>query len=325
MSSTTAHDDSHDLEDEAGDHHVDPMWLYLGVFGGLLVLTVVTVAASYVDFGSANTIIAVLIASMKAFLVAFFFMHLRHDKPFHSIVFVAGLLFLSFLFLFTLLDMDTRNDVDDWHGKPVKAAPTVPAGAAPGGHHLATVLRAPGSPGARAGSRRNFACSRSCATHAPAWHRQAPPQSMVFGRQSSVQTSDSQAGFAAAGTHERAWQHVAGTQSASERHSRSTGTADACGFALPTGCGEGTSTTAGSWRFGVGPPHAASARARVRSGEERVTSSASRACPSRAWRRACRRRPRRPSRTPSSRRRASSAPRAPRPGTPRRARASDLP
>ena len=133
MSSTTANEHEHEHDDEGGEHHVDPLWLYWGVFGALLVMTVVTVGASYVDFGAANTIIAVLIASVKAFLVAFFFMHLRHDKPFHTLVFLAGLLFLSFLFLFTLTDQGTRNDVDDMHGKRIVPAATAAPAAAPSG------------------------------------------------------------------------------------------------------------------------------------------------------------------------------------------------
>ena len=55
----------------------------------LLVLTVVTVGASTIDFGSGmtNVIIAMLIASIKASLVALFFMHLRWDKPINAIIF----------------------------------------------------------------------------------------------------------------------------------------------------------------------------------------------------------------------------------------------
>lgn len=124
------HDDGHGHE--GGGHHVDPLWLYWGIFGSLLVMTVITVAASYVDFGAANTVIAVLIASVKAFLVAFFFMHLRHDKPFHTLVFTGGLLFLSFLFLFTLADQGTRNDVDTIHGQKIEKKDPTPAAAASG-------------------------------------------------------------------------------------------------------------------------------------------------------------------------------------------------
>lgn len=42
----------------------------------LLVLTVITVQASYFDFGPWNTVVALLIASAKGSLVALFFMHL---------------------------------------------------------------------------------------------------------------------------------------------------------------------------------------------------------------------------------------------------------
>lgn len=138
-SETHDHDHDHGHGHDPGHltHHIDPLWLYLVVFGGLLVMTAVTVGASYIDFGAANTVIAVIIATIKASLVAIFFMQLRHDKPFHSLVLVSGLLFLSFLFLFTLSDNGTRNDVDDMHGKPViKPAPAAaPASAAPAPAH----------------------------------------------------------------------------------------------------------------------------------------------------------------------------------------------
>jgi len=140
-SSTHDHDHDHGHEHEHGaSHHVDPLWLYLLIFGGLLVMTIVTVGASFIDFGAANTIIAVIIATVKASLVATFFMHLRHDKPFHTLVLVSGLLFLSFLFLFTLSDNGTRNDVDEMHGKPIEkevpAASAAPAAApAAPAHH----------------------------------------------------------------------------------------------------------------------------------------------------------------------------------------------
>ncbi len=55
---------------------------YLGVFVALAVLTVVTVLASKIHFGSkaANITIALLIATFKASLVAAIFMHLRWER-----------------------------------------------------------------------------------------------------------------------------------------------------------------------------------------------------------------------------------------------------
>lgn len=67
-----------------GDAHADVgkhMRLYIAVFGALAVFTLVTVAASTVDFGgSMNIIIALIIATIKASLVAAIFMHLKWEK-----------------------------------------------------------------------------------------------------------------------------------------------------------------------------------------------------------------------------------------------------
>jgi cytochrome c oxidase subunit 4 len=55
---------------------------YMFVFGALLVGTVLTVWASYIDLGSAkwNITLALVIASVKSFLVAGYFMHLLSEK-----------------------------------------------------------------------------------------------------------------------------------------------------------------------------------------------------------------------------------------------------
>ena len=53
---------------------------YIVVWGALIVLTVVTVSVSYVSLGLMNVVVALLIASVKASLVALFFMHLRYES-----------------------------------------------------------------------------------------------------------------------------------------------------------------------------------------------------------------------------------------------------
>jgi cytochrome c oxidase subunit IV len=77
-----AHSSSHS---HSGDHgnpgHILPFKLYATVFAILLVLTVITVAASRVDFGPMNFVVAMLIASVKAGIVALFFMHLKYENP----------------------------------------------------------------------------------------------------------------------------------------------------------------------------------------------------------------------------------------------------
>ncbi len=114
-STTHAHDHSNDWK------------LYLGILVALLILTVVTVAAAGVDFGSANVIIAVLIATVKASLVALFFMHLRHDSPINSIIFLSALLFLGFLLILCLLDINSRHDVKPYNWKGPEKGVVYPA------------------------------------------------------------------------------------------------------------------------------------------------------------------------------------------------------
>jgi len=53
---------------------------YIVVWAALVVLTAVTVAVSYVHLGMMNVVVALLIASAKASLVALFFMHLRYEN-----------------------------------------------------------------------------------------------------------------------------------------------------------------------------------------------------------------------------------------------------
>ena len=85
--------------------------IYLVILGLLLVLTTITVGAAYINFGSFNLIIAVLIATLKATLVAMFFMHLRHDPPINAIIFVSSLIFLGIFLLFPLIDIQSRDKV----------------------------------------------------------------------------------------------------------------------------------------------------------------------------------------------------------------------
>lgn len=87
--------DAHDVQKEVKK--------YLIIFAALLVGTVITVAVNYVDFGSVKATIAValFIASIKAFLVAGYFMHLMSEKKMiygillATVFFFAGLMFLT--------------------------------------------------------------------------------------------------------------------------------------------------------------------------------------------------------------------------------------
>lgn len=85
--------------------HASPVWELLAVFGALAGLTVLTVAVTRVDLGGGlNLWVAMLIAAVKATLVALFFMHLRYEKPFIRIIFISVLFFVFLMVSITLMD-----------------------------------------------------------------------------------------------------------------------------------------------------------------------------------------------------------------------------
>jgi cytochrome c oxidase subunit 4 len=126
-----AADLSHDHADDGAVHvHVASSRFYVGIFAALIVLTVLTVKVSYYDFGQANIVIAILIATLKASLVALFFMHLRHDKAFNSIAFLSAFFFLAIFILLTYDDLGQRARVDNDYGGRIDLQTGQPA---PGG------------------------------------------------------------------------------------------------------------------------------------------------------------------------------------------------
>jgi cytochrome c oxidase subunit 4 len=76
---------------------------------------VITVAAAQVDFGAANLLIAMLIATIKASLVMAIFMHLKWDTAINRIVFLGSFLFFALLVTFTLADQATRGRDEPIH------------------------------------------------------------------------------------------------------------------------------------------------------------------------------------------------------------------
>jgi len=86
----------------------NPVRLYTLILTCLLILTGITVLVAQFDFGDWNVFAAMLIATVKASLVALFFMHLLHDKGMNAIILCAALLFLGLFLSFDFMDSSTR-------------------------------------------------------------------------------------------------------------------------------------------------------------------------------------------------------------------------
>lgn len=99
----------------------------------LLVLTVITVGVTWfpwLDFGPRiNLWVALIIATVKASLVALYFMHLRYDKPFNAVVLISALFFVILFIGAALQDSaEYRANIDEYRAAdPAKNyAPAMP-------------------------------------------------------------------------------------------------------------------------------------------------------------------------------------------------------
>jgi len=92
-----------DSHDEAHPHVVS-VGLLAAVLAVLLVLTVVTVGVSELRLGDAAIFVALAVAVVKAAFVVLYFMHLRWDSLFNSVILIGSLLFVAIFLAFTLVD-----------------------------------------------------------------------------------------------------------------------------------------------------------------------------------------------------------------------------
>ena len=91
--------------------HVLPLRVYLGIGAILLIFTIITVIAAQIDLGFLNIVIALAIATTKALLVAFFFMHLYYDNKLLFLIFASSIFFLTVLISLTLFDTLRRGNI----------------------------------------------------------------------------------------------------------------------------------------------------------------------------------------------------------------------
>jgi cytochrome c oxidase subunit IV len=110
MGATLSH--GHDAAAAHGHHGPkNPVRTYALTLITLLILTIITVVVAQFDLGEANVFAAIAIATVKATVVALFFMHLLHDRPMNSIILCTALVMLGLLLAFGFMDTGTRQDI----------------------------------------------------------------------------------------------------------------------------------------------------------------------------------------------------------------------
>lgn len=96
--------ENHASRPEAAAPHALPVPVLVATAATLMALTAITVASSRLDLGAFNVVLALAIAGLKASLVALFFMHLRYESRFPSVVFVTAVFFAVLLVGFVVFD-----------------------------------------------------------------------------------------------------------------------------------------------------------------------------------------------------------------------------
>jgi cytochrome c oxidase subunit IV len=86
--------------------HITPYRTYAWVLVGLLFLTFVTITVTWIDLSAFTVLVALIIASVKAYIVLAYFMHLKFESSLFRIlvivvlsiyILVIGLTFFDYL------------------------------------------------------------------------------------------------------------------------------------------------------------------------------------------------------------------------------------
>ena len=92
------------------DSKSSPLKMYFSVWGALLVGTFITYKAAFIELGAFNSAVALIIATVKALLVALFFMHLKGaSERLLKLVVVSTIFFLILLLALSMFDYGTRS------------------------------------------------------------------------------------------------------------------------------------------------------------------------------------------------------------------------
>jgi cytochrome c oxidase subunit IV len=94
--------------------HISSKSTYITIFGALLVCTILTVIAAFINLGDLNFPVALTIAVFKATLVVLFFMHVKYGSQLTKLIVGTAFFFLGILLTLTLSDYLSRG----WYTSP---------------------------------------------------------------------------------------------------------------------------------------------------------------------------------------------------------------
>ena len=93
-----------------GSEHIVSAGLYVLVFVVLIICTVLTAWIATVDLGKFNTVVALIIATFKASIVALIFMHVKYtSEKMTRAVLISVVFWLILLLVLSLTDYASRD------------------------------------------------------------------------------------------------------------------------------------------------------------------------------------------------------------------------
>lgn len=90
-------------------HHIISVKVCGIIFGLLLVFTVITVGAAQINLGILNFPLAMLIATVKASFVVFYFMGLKFDSNENRVIFFSSFIFVAIFVVLVYSDVLFRK------------------------------------------------------------------------------------------------------------------------------------------------------------------------------------------------------------------------
>lgn len=84
--------------------HITSYQTYGIVLVGLLIMTFISVGVTWVDLGAWTVGVALLLASIKVFVVLTYFMHLKYDSLFIKLIVLGIFVLFAVIIVITFLD-----------------------------------------------------------------------------------------------------------------------------------------------------------------------------------------------------------------------------